>query len=180
MFADIRSFTTLSEKQEPSDTIEMLNSYFALMFDAITSNNGTVNQMEGDGLMAIFGAPVYHESHSESAVRAALEMIELLKVFNEQRAAQNKGQIQVGIGIASGKVIAGFTGTQHRATYTCVGDAVNLAARIEDHTKVAKQPILIDQHTSAALPNDIEVEALGFVLFKGKEQAVEIFAVKSN
>jgi len=180
MFADIRSFTTLSEKQEPSDTIEMLNSYFALMFDAITSNNGTVNQMEGDGLMAIFGAPVYHEAHRESAVRAALEMIELLKVFNEQRAAQSKGWIQIGIGIASGKVIAGFTGTQHRATYTCVGDAVNLAARIEDHTKVAKQPILIDQYTSAALPNDIEVEALGFVLFKGKEQAVEVFAVKSN
>ena len=180
MFADIRSFTTLSEKQEPSDTIEMLNSYFALMFDAITRNNGTVNQMEGDGLMAIFGAPVYHETHSESAVRAGLEMIELLKVFNEQRIAQNKGQIQIGIGIASGKVIAGFTGTQHRATYTCVGDAVNLAARIEDHTKVAKQPILIDQHTRAALPNDIAVEALGLVTFKGKQQAVEIFTVKSN
>jgi len=104
----------------------------------------------------------------------------MLKVFNEQRAAQNKGQILIGIGIASGKVIAGFTGTQHRATYTCVGDAVNLAARIEDHTKVAKQPILIDQHTCEALPNDIEVEALGFVSFKGKQQAVEIFAVRSN
>ena len=123
---------------------------------------------------------MYHDTHSESAVRAALEMIELLKVFNEQRIAQNKGQIQIGIGIASGKVIAGFTGTQHRATYTCVGDAVNLAARIEDHTKVAKQPILIDQHTRAALPNDIAVEALGLVTFKGKQQAVEIFTVKSN
>ncbi len=180
MFADIRAFTTLSEKQEPSDTIEMLNSYFALMFDAITGNNGTVNQMEGDGMMAIFGAPVYHEAHREYAVRAALEMIELLKVFNEQRVAQNKSQVQIGIGIASGKVIAGFTGTQHRATYTCVGDAVNIAARIEDHTKVAQQPVLIDQYTSEGLPNDIEVEKLGSVLFKGKEQAVQVLAVKTS
>ena len=177
MFADIRSFTTLSEKQEPSDTIEMLNGYFALMFNAITENNGTVNQMEGDGMMAIFGAPVYHEAHREDAVRAALEMIELLKVFNEQRAAQNKSPIQVGIGIASGKVIAGFTGTQHRATYTCVGDAVNIAARIEDHTKAAGKPVLIDQYTREALPDYIQVEDLGEVMFKGKQQATRVFAV---
>lgn len=180
MFADIRSFTTLSEKQEPSDTIELLNNYFALMFDAIVGNHGTVNQMEGDGLMAIFGAPVYNEAHREQAVRAALEMIELLQVFNEQRAVQNKGPIQIGIGIATGKVIAGYTGTQHRATYTCVGDAVNLAARIEDHTKVAAQPILIDKYTSEGLPIDIKVEPLGPVLFKGKEQSIPILAVKTS
>jgi adenylate cyclase len=86
MFADIRSFTSLSEKQEPTETIELLNNYFALMFDAITSHHGTVNQMEGDGMMAIFGAPVFHERHHDHAVRAALEMIDLLNVFNEQRA----------------------------------------------------------------------------------------------
>ena len=103
MFADIRSFTTLSENQEPTDTIELLNSYFALMFDAITSNYGTVNQMEGDGMMAIFGAPVYDENHREHAARAALEMIELLNAFNEQRAMQKKRQIDIGIGIATGQ-----------------------------------------------------------------------------
>jgi len=180
MFADIRSFTTLSEKQDPVDTIELLNNYFALMFDAIIGNNGTVNQMEGDGFMAIFGAPEYHENHRDQAVRAAVEMIELLKIFNEQRAAQNKGQIQVGIGIASGRVIAGYTGTQHRATYTCVGDTVNIAARIEGHTKVVEQPILIDQYTKEGLSGDIEVEALGPVLFRGKQQPVRIFAVKQK
>ncbi len=94
MFADIRSFTTIGEKQEPSDTIELLNNYFALMFEAIVGNNGTVNQLEGDGLMAIFGAPIHHEGHREHAVRAALEMIELLKGFNMEQAAQNKVQIQ--------------------------------------------------------------------------------------
>ncbi len=178
MFADIRSFTAIGEKQEPSDTIELLNNYFALMFEAIVGHNGTVNQLEGDGLMAIFGAPIHHDAHREHAVRAALEMIELLKGFNIEQAAQNKIPIKIGIGIATGRVIAGYTGTQYRATYTCVGDTVNIAARIEKHTKEAQRPIMIDQYTSEGLPNDIELEALGPMLFKGKQQAIHIFAVK--
>jgi len=177
MFTDIRSFTTLSENQDPGETIEMLNDYFALMFDAITGNNGTVNQMEGDGLMAIFGAPVYHKDHREQAVMAALEMIELLKTFNEQRTQQKKDEIKIGIGIATGNVIAGYTGTQHRATYTCVGDTVNLAARIESHTKVAGRPILIDQNTREGLPKKVVIEDLGEVMFKGKQQAIKVYAV---
>lgn len=177
MFADIRSFTSLSEKHDPADTIELLNNYFALMFDAITANNGTVNQMEGDGLMAIFGAPVYHEKHREHAVRAALEMAELLDGFNEQRVVQGKVGIGIGIGIATGKVIAGYTGTQHRATYTCVGDTVNVAARIEKHTKVTGRQIMIDQYTREGLSNEFRVADLGEVMFKGKQQAIRIFAV---
>ena len=180
MFADIRSFTTISEKQEPADTIELLNNYFALMFEAIIGHNGTVNQLEGDGLMSIFGAPIHHDGHREHAVRAALEMIDLLKGFNVEQAAQNKIQIKIGIGLATGRVIAGYTGTQHRATYTCVGDTVNIAARIENYTKEAQRPILIDQYTREGLPNDIEVEALGQMLFKGKQQPIHIFSVKPN
>ncbi|RPI92589.1 MAG: adenylate/guanylate cyclase domain-containing response regulator [Chloroflexi bacterium] len=178
LFADIRSFTSIVEKQEPADTIELLNNYFALMFEAVTGHHGTVNQLEGDGLMAIFGAPIHDEGHREHAVRAALEMIELLKGFNVERASQNKVQIKVGIGIATGRVIAGYTGTQHRATYTCVGDTVNLAARIENHTKSVDSPILIDQYTCEGLPGDVEVEALGPMVFKGKQQSINIFAVK--
>jgi class 3 adenylate cyclase len=105
-------------------------------------------------------------------------MIELLRGFNEEQAAQGKVQIKIGIGIASGRVIAGYTGTQHRATYTCVGDTVNLAARIEGHTKVADRPILIDQYTYDGLSKDIEVESLGPIIFKGKQQPIQIFAVK--
>jgi class 3 adenylate cyclase len=177
MFADIRSFTSIGEKQEPTDTIELLNNYFALMFDAIVNNNGTVNQLEGDGFMAIFGAPIRNDDHRENAVRAAVEMTGLLEVFNVEQASQNKVQIKIGIGIASGRVIAGFTGTQHRATYTCVGDTVNIAARIEKYTKEAQRPILIDQHTKEGLPNDIEVESFGPILFQGKQLPIHIFAV---
>lgn len=177
MFSDIRDFTSIGEKQDPVTTIDLLNNYFALMIDAVVGNNGTVNQFEGDGLMAIFGAPIHHDGHREHAVRAALEMVELLKGFNVQQAAQNKVQIKIGIGIASGRVIAGYTGTQHRATYTCVGDTVNLAARIQGHTKVVDRPILIDQYTSERLPADIRVESLGSMLFKGKQQPIHVFAV---
>jgi class 3 adenylate cyclase len=178
MFSDIRSFTSIGEQQDPAATIELLNNYFALMFEAIVGNNGTVNQLEGDGLMAIFGAPIQNDRHREYAVRAAREMMELLKGFNIEQAARNKVQIQIGIGIASGRVIAGYTGTQYRATYTCVGDTVNLAARIEKHTREVRRPVLIDQYTSEGLPQDIEVEAIGPVLFKGKQQPINIYAVR--
>ena len=178
LFADIRSFTSYSETEDPAEIIELLNSYFALMFDAIIGHHGTVNQMVGDGLMAIFGAPIHSEGHREESVRAALEMMSLLDGFNQQQALLNKTQLQIGIGIATGRMIAGYTGTQHRATYTCIGDTVNLAKRIEDHTKAVQQPILIDQYTREGLSADIEVEALGAALFKGKQQPIQIFAVK--
>lgn len=178
MFTDIRSFTTITESRSPGEIIDMLNDYFALMFEAITGHGGTVNQMIGDGLMAMFGAPVYHEDHREQAVQAALEMLELLAAFNQDRTARDQPQIKIGVGIATGKVVAGFTGTQHRATYTCIGDTVNLAARIEEHTKVVGRPILIDQYTSNGLRDEIAREALGPVLFKGKHQPINIFALK--
>ncbi|MEW5940465.1 MAG: response regulator, partial [Chloroflexota bacterium] len=107
MFADIRSFTTISESRDPAEIIELLNDYFALTFDAIVGHQGTVNQIEGDGVMAVFGAPVFTENHREQAVRAALEMQALLEGFNQQQAALGKPQIWIGIGVASGRMIAG-------------------------------------------------------------------------
>ncbi len=180
MFTDIRSFTTLTESRPPAEVIEMLNDYYALMFDAITSHGGSVNQMIGDGLMSVFGAPVFYEDHCERAVQAALEMLELLEGFNQNQAAQDKLQIKIGVGIASGQMIAGFTGTQHRATYTCVGDTVNLASRIESHTKVVGKPILIDRFTREELSSEINVEDLGEIVFKGKHQAVNVFSVNTG
>jgi class 3 adenylate cyclase len=180
MFADIRSYTSYSEKEDPAEIIELLNNYFALMFDAITGHHGTVNQMMGDGIMAVFGAPIYRQNHREEAVRAAQEMMSLLDGFNQVQELQNKTRIQIGIGIATGRVIAGYTGTQHRATYTCVGDTVNLASRIESHTRVVPHFILVDQYTQEGLPPDIECEPLGPVVFKGKQQPIHVFAIRTN
>ena len=144
MFADIRSFTTYTEQHEAADVVELLNSYFATMFRPISSHGGIVNQIVGDGLMALFGTLQKQEDHRVQAVLTAMEMVSVLKDFNQKRAAENKATIKIGIGIASGVVMAGYAGTQHRATYTCVGNTVNLAARIESHTKVVGLPILID------------------------------------
>jgi adenylate cyclase len=180
MFADIRSFTSIAESQDPAVTIELLNDYFALMFDAISSHGGTVNQMIGDGLMAVFGAPVPHPDRRERAVRAAREMIDNLAAFNEQQKSMGKPEVRIGVGIASGVMIAGYTGTQLRATYTCVGDTVNLAARIEAHTKIAGEPILIDDETRRGLPASLAVADLGPVQFKGKQQLVNVFSVTAQ
>jgi len=133
--------------------------------------------MEGDGLMAIFGAPVADEHHCANAVNAAREMLQLLEEFNQQRVLLGKPEIRIGVGIATGSVIAGYTGTQHRATYTCVGDTVNIAARIEKHTKTAGKPILIDQYTRDGLPDTVNVVSLGAVVFQGKQQPIHIFQV---
>ncbi len=178
MFADIRSFTSITETHDPSEIIELLNNYFALMFEAIVRHGGTVNQMVGDGLMAVFGVPIQNENHFEEAVVAAIEMVDLLKDFNKRQSDLNKIQIRVGIGIASGKMIAGYTGTQYRATYTCVGDTVNLAARLEDYTKQAGKSILIDRNTRDHLAESFIVESLGPILFKGKQQPIQIFSVR--
>ena len=178
MFCDIRAFTTIVEAQEPVETIELLNDYYMLMMDAIGAEGGIVNQMVGDGLMAIFGAPVPRENHRQRAVIAARRMVELIRLYNEEQAARGKLQIQIGIGIASGPVVAGYTGTLHRATYTCVGDTVNVAARLESHTKVVDRPILIDEHTLRGLDDEIAVEAHGDLMVKGKTQPVEVYAVR--
>ncbi len=177
MFADIRSFTTFVESHGADETIKLLNEYFALMFDAISNHGGTVTQLAGDGLMAVFGAPIAHEDHCERAVRAALEMMENLAAFNVQQAALGKMLLKIGIGIASGEVIAGCVGTEQRATYTCVGDTVNLAARIEAHTKVAGCPIIVDENTRGRLPESIHLDNLGPVQFKGKQQSVNVYSV---
>jgi len=178
LFTDVVGFTTLSEKLDPEQVFTIIEQVQRAFLAEIYTHEGWFDKFLGDGLMAIFGAPEYHENHREQAVNAAREMIKLLNTFNEQRGGQKKVKIRVGIGIATGRVIAGFTGTQHRATYTCVGDTVNVAARIEDHTKVTLMPILIDQNTRDGLPDDIQVEGLGSVLFKGKQQPINIFAVK--
>jgi adenylate cyclase len=177
MFSDIRGFTALVESQSPADTIDLLNTYYTLMFEAISGQGGVVNQMVGDGLMAIFGAPMPLPNHPEQAVRAALEMIEMIDLFNLDRLAANRPTIRIGIGIATGQVIAGYTGTQRRATYTCVGDTVNLAARLEAYTKVAKQPILMDQVTRTALSESIAVEDLGPVSIMGKNMPANIYSI---
>jgi len=180
LFSDIRGFTALVESQGPEETIDLLNTYYMLMFDAIGSHGGSVNQIIADGLVALFGAPLPLDDCAGSAVAAALEMVELIEEFNHERKAVDKAAIRIGIGVATGDVVAGYTGTQQRATYTCIGDTMNLAARLEAHTKVAGCGILIDGTTQRALGGSVPMQSLGEVRFKGKAAAVEIFSVMAG
>jgi class 3 adenylate cyclase len=168
------------ESQPPEETIELLNAYYALMFDAISGHGGVVNQMIGDGLMAIFGAPLPLADHAESAARAALDMTEMIELLGAERAAAGRPPIRIGVGIATGEMVAGYTGTQQRATYTCIGDTVNLAARLEAHTKVAGRPILVDPATRDALVGRMTLDALGPVSFRGKAAPTEVYALCSG
>ena len=180
MFSDIRGFTALVESQSAQETIELLNTYYALMFDAISGHGGVVNQMIGDGLMAIFGAPLPLADASMAAVLAAQDMVEMVGLFNADRIAAAKPPLRIGIGIATGRMVAGYTGTQQRATYTCIGDAVNLAARLEAHTKEAGRDIVVDAAVEKAVAGRVTLEALGQVKFKGVSNLVEVFAVGAS
>jgi class 3 adenylate cyclase len=177
MFSDIRGFTAMAESQPPEETIDLLNTYYTLMFDAISGHGGIVSLIVGDGLMAIFGAPLPLPQHGEAAVRTALEMIQLIDLFNLDRVAIGKPEIRIGIGIASGEMVAGYAGTNARATYTCIGNTVNLASRLEAHTKAAARTILIDGETRATLGEHIAMEPLGAVSFKGFSAPVDVFSV---
>lgn len=178
LFCDIRGFTPLSERQPPEETIELLNAYYSLMFEAIERHGGIVTMMIGDGLMVLFGAPQPLQDPAGSAVAAARDMLDLIDEFNVGRVAIDKSEIKVGLGIATGEVIAGYAGTQDRATYTCIGDKVNLAARLEAHTKVADCLILIDDTTRDGLANQTNIKAIGEVPLKGISDPVFVFSVE--
>jgi len=177
MFTDIRNFTTITEANDPADVIDLINQYYLIVIETVQAHGGNVNQMQGDGLMSFFGAPVFHPDHAQRAVNSALEIRRQLTAFNEEQARKNGLQIQVGIGIATGRVVAGYAGTQSRASYLCVGDIVNLSARLESHTKVVKKPIVMDDNTCRELDGTIQVEPLGEELFKGKTVPVKIYSI---
>lgn len=177
MFCDIRNFTTITEANDPADVIDLINQYYQIVIETVQAHGGNVNQMQGDGLMSFFGAPVFYPDHAQRAVNSALEIRQKLAAFNRSQVEKGSLSIEIGTGIATGQVVAGYVGTESRASYLCVGDIVNLSARLESHTKVAQKPILMDAATYKALGNPINAEPLGEHLFKGKVHPVQVFAV---
>jgi len=177
LFCDIRDFTSISETMPPEATIDLLNAYYTLMFEAVSSQGGIVSLMVGDGLMAIFGAPKELENPSQSAVAAAEDMRSMTAVLNEERAASGEPLIKVGFGIATGEVVAGYAGTQDRATYTCIGKTVNLAARLEAYTKVAGVDVLLDEQTLSHLADPETCAVIPSVTLKGFSEKLNVYAL---
>jgi len=178
MFCDIRNFTTITESNDPADVIDLINEYYEIVIGSVQAHGGNANGMQGDGLMSFFGAPVYLRDHAQRAVDSALDICTRLAAFDAEQEKRGKLQIEIGLGIATGQVIAGYAGTSTRATYICVGDIVNLSSRLESHTKVVNRLIVIDHNTRQMLRPSVVVEPLGEEMFRGKTRPVRIYAVQ--
>lgn len=179
LFSDIRGFTTLSEKGAPEDVVSQLNQLFTRMVAVVFANRGTVDKFVGDMIMALYGAPLDDEDHAEHAVRTALAMIRTLQEMNREWASQGKPQLDIGIGINTGDMIAGNVGSESIMSYTVIGDAVNLGARLESLNKDYGTRIIISEATRSRLKGRYDIEPLGEVVVKGKSQSVAIFEVTS-
>ena len=180
LFSDIRGFTTMSEKGSPEDVVSQLNELFTRMVAVVFSHRGTVDKFVGDMIMALYGAPLDDEEHAEHAVQTALAMITTLNDLNREWAEQGKPQLDIGIGINTGEMIAGNVGSDTIMSYTVIGDAVNLGARLESLNKDYGTRIIISEATRARLKGRYDIHPLGDVVVKGKSKPVAIFEVKST
>lgn len=176
LFSDIRGFTTMSETTTPEEIVEMLNVHFTVMADIILKHNGTIDKYIGDAVMAFWGAPVETHNHAEQAVLAGREMIQGLDEVNRiLRERGFKHEIKIGVGINTGMATIGNIGSEQKKNYTIVGDAVNLASRLESITKEQKTPLLFSQYTYEQIKGKIDCRRVGNVTVKGREQAVDIY-----
>ena len=178
LFSDIRGFTTFSEQGEPEAIVAQLNEYFTRMVQVVFDHRGTLDKFVGDAVMALFGAPLDDPDHAEHAVEAALAMSDELAALNRRWAAEARPTLDIGIGINTGEMVAGNIGSETIMSYTVIGDAVNLAARLESLNKQYGTRLIVSQSTRDALKGRYDIRALGDVVVKGKTQPAAIYEVK--
>ena len=177
LFADIRGFTTMSEKLEPEGVITMLNEYFQEMVDEIFEHQGILDKFIGDGILAVFVQDFGKTAPAERAVLCARGMLERLELINQRRVGRGEDALRIGVGIHSGKVIAGRIGSPKRLEYTHVGDTVNCASRIESMTKDLDEPVLISSLTYEGIDGDIALRSLGEHTIRGRPEPLTLYAL---
>ncbi|GHV94027.1 hypothetical protein AGMMS50293_03470 [Spirochaetia bacterium] len=195
LFSDIRSFTTISEGMAPNDLVNSLNRYFSGQVDIIYNRKGVVDKYIGDAIMAIWGAPENHSDDALQSVLSGLDMIDALSGFNENQRRLGKPEFHIGVGINYGEVTVGNIGSERKMDYTVIGDAVNLASRMEGLTKTYHAELLISEslYTELQKPNvspnvspnvapnvaqQLYFRLLDTVAVKGKTRGVKIYTVK--
>ncbi|MDA3899924.1 MAG: HAMP domain-containing protein [Spirochaetes bacterium] len=176
-FSDIRSFTAISEELEPEEVVEFLNEYMTEMVNCVSKTHGVVDKFIGDAVMAVWGTPVSHGNDTENAIDGALMMRQALIKFNKKRGGPKKPIIRIGCGINTGPVIAGQIGSHDRMEYTVIGDAVNLASRVEGLNKAFGTDILISDNSYQLVKDIFKVEAMRKITVKGKRKPQQIYAV---
>lgn len=168
LFCDARNFTSYAEKASAPDVIATLNEMFALIVPVVEAHGGHVDKFLGDGLLAVFGTPTPHADHADRAVEAAQEIV--------QAVAQGPGRLRVGVGVNTGVVVAGPLGGAGRLNFSVIGDAVNVAARVEAATRETGDDVLVTEATRALLTRGPELVSRGVLPLKGKTQPLELFA----
>jgi adenylate cyclase len=175
LFADIRRFSLMSETMTPRNTVSLLNEFFTEMVEVIFTRGGMLDKYMGDGLMAIFGAPVVGSADADNALHVANEMIRALGVFNSRRARRGSEPIEIGIGLATGEVLAGSVGASKRMEYTAIGNNVNLAARLESANKYYGTAVLLAAATVDELTSRAVLRRLDLVQAKGISQPTWVY-----
>lgn len=180
LFSDLRGFTSFAEELEPDRVIEVLNRYLEEMSDAIMDNGGTLVAYMGDGIMAVFGAPIEQEDHADRALAAAREMLRVrLPRFNEWMKAEGLGDgFAMGIGINSGTVMSGQVGSERRIEYTAIGDTTNTAARLEGMTKGSGHQVFVADSTKVAMRGaEVELQIVGEHEVRGRTHKITVWTL---
>ncbi len=177
LFADIRGFTSMSERMSAEEVSVILNEYFSAIEPIITKYNGVINKFIGDAVMAIFGDPIEDELHPMKAVLCANEMLKCVRKLRYKWMDENKPDIEIGIGINTGEVFVGNIGSEKRLEYTVIGDTVNIASRIESYNKVYKTKFLIGSTTYEFVKNRVDVIKIGGVTIRGKQKKMDIYEI---
>jgi adenylate cyclase len=179
LFSDLRGFTTFSEKLDPELVIATLNDYLTEMSAAILDHHGTLVSFMGDGIMAVFGAPVETDDHADKALGAAREMLARMHFFNERMAEAGLGAgFKMGIGLNTGPVMSGNVGSERRLEYTAIGDTTNTAARLEGMTKGTPYQLYISQETRDALSEEpADFEFVEEMAIRGREATLRVWGL---
>jgi adenylate cyclase len=178
LFSDIRGFTRMSEKMEPARVVELLNEYFTEMTEVIFENGGTLDKYLGDGIMALFGAPIARVDDAERAVKTAIEMQRALDRLNREWLSRGQPRLEAGVGINTGVVTAGNIGSAQRMDYTVIGDAVNLASRLCSLAQGGQ--ILVSDSTFSQLSQALAARRLEPIRVKGRETPVDVYEIQWN
>lgn len=177
LFADIRGFTSMSEKMTAEEVSVILNEYFTEIEPIITKYNGVINKFIGDAVMAIFGEPIQDINHPQNAVKCAYEMLKTVDRLQDKWLFEGKPKIEIGIGINTGEAFVGNIGSEKRLEYTVIGDTVNLASRIESYNKVYRTNFLISSSTYSYVSSMADVIKISEVQIRGKAKKMDIYEV---